>query len=76
MTAIRETFEESGLLIASTTTTNASTPLSDHVLDVARRNIHAQKLLFRTFLAEHNLKADTDVLLPFTQWITPPNRLR
>jgi len=78
MTAIRETFEESGLLIASTSTrtTNAFTPLSDHVLDEARRNIHAQKLLFRTFLAEHNLKADVDSLLPFTQWITPPNVLR
>lgn len=74
MTAIRETFEESGLLIASTT--NASSPLSDDILEEARRNIHAQKLLFETFLAEHHLKADTDSLLPFTQWITPPNGLR
>jgi 8-oxo-dGTP pyrophosphatase MutT (NUDIX family) len=75
ITAIRETFEESGLLIASTVS-DASTSLSDQVLDEARRNIHEQWLRFRTFLAEHHLKADTDSLLPFTQWITPPNALR
>ncbi|KAF8226796.1 hypothetical protein L208DRAFT_1453858 [Tricholoma matsutake] len=75
ITAIRETFEESGLLIASPIS-NSSTPLSDHDLDEARRNIHEQRLLFRTFLAGHRLKADTDSLLPFTQWVTPPNNLR
>ena len=75
ITAIRETFEESGLLLASATS-GTSTPFSDCALDGARRNIHERKLLFRTFLAEHHLKPDTDSLLPFTQWITPPNTLR
>lgn len=77
ITAIRETFEESGLLIASAISeSNSSKPLSNHVLNEARRNIHDQKLLFEAFLAEHHLKADTRSLLPFTQWITPPNALR
>jgi 8-oxo-dGTP pyrophosphatase MutT (NUDIX family) len=75
ITAIRETFEESGLLLASATT-HPSTPLSVHVLDTARHTIHERKQLFRTFLAAHRLNADTDSLLPFTQWITPPNALR
>ncbi|KAF8963528.1 NUDIX domain-containing protein [Flammula alnicola] len=69
ITAIRETFEESGLLLASSV---FSGPLpSDAVLDEARNAIHQQKLLFQTFLESQNLKADGDSLLPFTQWITP-----
>ena len=69
MTAIRETFEESGLLWASS-------PLSvpfplEAVLDEARNEIHQQKLLFQNFLQSKNLEADVESLLPFTQWITP-----
>ncbi|KIK58202.1 hypothetical protein GYMLUDRAFT_45414 [Collybiopsis luxurians FD-317 M1] len=68
ITAIRETFEESGLLIAS--------PLSgrippDSVLDEARFAVHGQKKTFQDFLNEYRLKADVDALLPFTAWITP-----
>ncbi|GLB34792.1 putative NUDIX domain containing protein [Lyophyllum shimeji] len=74
-TAIRETFEESGLLLASATSGSA-TVLSDAVLDEARMNIHAQKLNFQTFLSNHQLVPDTNSLLPFTQWITPVNVLR
>ncbi|KAJ3515737.1 hypothetical protein NLJ89_g1572 [Agrocybe chaxingu] len=69
ITAIRETFEESGLLLASST---SSAPLpSDPVLDEARHAIHQQKLEFQTFLQNYGLKADVAALLPFTQWITP-----
>ncbi|KAF8965210.1 NUDIX hydrolase domain-like protein [Flammula alnicola] len=69
ITAIRETFEESGLLLASSV--SSGPPPSDTVLDEARHAIHQQKLLFQTFLESQNLKADVDSLLPFTQWITP-----
>lgn len=68
MTAIRETFEESGLLVASFSNSNIP---DDVVLDEARQRIHSQKLLFQTFLAEHQMRADVSSLLPFTQWITP-----
>ncbi|KAF8892431.1 hypothetical protein BD779DRAFT_1509047 [Infundibulicybe gibba] len=72
MTAIRETFEESGLLIASPSTPD----ISESVLDKARHAIHEQKLLFRSFLMTHKLNADGDSLLPFTQWVTPVNAPR
>ncbi|KAF8163429.1 NUDIX hydrolase domain-like protein [Crassisporium funariophilum] len=69
ITAIRETFEESGLLLASSL---SAAPLpSDTVLDEARHAIHQQKLLFQNFLQSQDLQADVDSLLPFTQWITP-----
>lgn len=69
MTAIRETFEESGLLLASSR--SSAPPLLEAVLDEARHNIHRQKLLFQDFLQCKNLEADVVSLLPFTQWITP-----
>ncbi|KAJ7681765.1 NUDIX hydrolase domain-like protein [Mycena rosella] len=65
VTAIRETFEEAGILLAS------GPPPSDAVLDTARHAIHAGKTPFQTFLAQNGLQADVDALLPFTQWITP-----
>jgi 8-oxo-dGTP pyrophosphatase MutT (NUDIX family) len=65
VTAIRETFEEAGLLLAS-----GSQP-PDTLLDEARHEIHQQKLSFHTFLQSNNLQADVASLLPFTQWITP-----
>lgn len=68
ITAVRETFEESGLLIASSE--DSSSP-SNAVLDEARHAIHSQKILFQEFLAQHHLKADVESLLPFTEWITP-----
>jgi 8-oxo-dGTP pyrophosphatase MutT (NUDIX family) len=70
MTAIRETFEESGLLIASPRSPGGRLP-PDTVLDEARHTIHRQKLPFQTFLDQHGLKADTESLMPFTEWITP-----
>ncbi|KAF9052821.1 NUDIX domain-containing protein [Panaeolus papilionaceus] len=69
ITAMRETFEESGLLLASATGT-ASLP-SDSVLDDARKTIHQQGLSFQTFLTSNHLTPDLKSLLPFTQWITP-----
>ncbi|KAF5373936.1 hypothetical protein D9758_000864 [Tetrapyrgos nigripes] len=70
MTAIRETFEESGLLIARPTSSSSKMP-SDSILDKARHDIHSNKLLFKSFLEEHGLEADVESLMPFTEWITP-----
>lgn len=69
MTAIRETFEESGLLLASSP--SSAPPFLEAVLDEARYKIHQQKLLFQNFLQSKNLEVDVKSLLPFTQWITP-----
>lgn len=68
-TAVRETFEETGLLLVSP---NKGKLPSDSELDTARDAIHSRKLMFRDFLNEHGLSIDERSLLPFTQWITPP----
>ncbi|KAJ6490659.1 NUDIX hydrolase domain-like protein [Mycena vitilis] len=65
VTAIRETFEEAGILLAS-----GPSP-SDTVLDAARHAIHAGKTPFQTFLTEQGLAVDVQALLPFTAWVTP-----
>ncbi|KAL0958531.1 hypothetical protein HGRIS_000672 [Hohenbuehelia grisea] len=78
ITAIRETFEESGLLLARPKASNSRMP-SDAILDEARHAIHSRQTTFRDFLDTHGLEADTHKLLPFTQWITPigpPRRFR
>ncbi|KAI0362460.1 hypothetical protein OH77DRAFT_1515702 [Trametes cingulata] len=67
-TAIRELFEESGLLLVH----SSSSMPSNSELDAAREAIHAQKRMFRDFLAQYHLRLNTESLLPFTQWITPP----
>lgn len=75
MTAIREAFEESGLLLASPA--HAVPPMS--ALEEARHAIHAQRVRFSDFLARQGLAADIDSLLPFTEWVTPvgvPRRFR
>jgi len=70
MTAIRETFEESGLLLASPTSGPLG-PLTYVASDEARQTIHQQKLDFNTFLQKNVLRANVDLLLPFTRWVTP-----
>jgi len=69
MTAIRETFEETALLLASSASKAA--PPSHAALDASRKSIHTGRTLFRDFLKEHALFADVNALLPFTEWITP-----
>jgi hypothetical protein len=69
----QETFEESGLLFAHRPSSYES---QDYNIDQARSDIHAHKLLFKDFVRQQNYVVDTGSLLPFTQWITPPNTPR
>ena len=75
MTAIRETFEETGILLA-TRIKLGQPEISESTYDAARKAIHAGKLLFTKFLWEHGLAADTESLLQFSTWVTPPNMPR
>ena len=59
-TAIRETFEETGLLLALS---GRESNVSDAELDTAREAIHVQEQSFRDFLALHNLSLDVSSLL-------------
>ncbi|KAH9981150.1 NUDIX hydrolase domain-like protein [Lactifluus volemus] len=73
MTAIREAFEETGLLLASPTMpeSNGTRRLSDAVLDAMRASTHAEETFFDDFLKKYGLVADVEALHPFTEWITP-----
>lgn len=74
MTALRETFEETGILLVEPTTTTTNAPLPEpEQLAVARLAIHSRTdpLTFPDFLAQHRLCAPVDRLVPFSQWVTP-----
>lgn len=75
LAAVRETFEESGILIAK------RSPEDDNLLVVpeaereeARRQIHGDRVRFTEWV-EQTLGAAlcVDDLVPFTRWVTPPN---
>ncbi|KAI0672900.1 hypothetical protein C8Q78DRAFT_686786 [Trametes maxima] len=68
-TALRELFEESGLLLVHPSSKKTPT---DSELDAAREAIHTQTRMFRDFLAQYDLRPNVESLLPFTQWVTPP----
>jgi hypothetical protein len=74
MTAIRETFEETGILLATPISPSLPPP-SPSQISFARRAIHSRTdpTTFTSFLAEHNLSVTSTqkCLIPFTQWITP-----
>lgn len=73
LTAIRETFEEAGLLLALSDTPST---LLDVDFTQAREAVHGGQTSFSTFLTNNNLRADVDALLPFTTWVTPPTVAR
>ncbi|KAF8621888.1 hypothetical protein AX15_007441 [Amanita polypyramis BW_CC] len=74
ITAIRETFEESGVLLASPTSSESA--ISQSEWDEARHAVHTGTLSFGGFLDRHDLKPGVDSLLPFTEWTTPPSMPR
>lgn len=64
--AVRETFEETGVLI--------TTPAAD--LSFAQPGIEAGQCGFGQLLTEHGLAIDADALRPWSRWITPPGQPR
>ena len=76
--AIRETFEESGILLACDAKTGTAVPktMADRVLMQYRTAIHNGNLTFGKMLDKEGLIANTNKLLPFAHWITPPNRAK
>ncbi|GAM36913.1 hypothetical protein TCE0_022r06384 [Talaromyces pinophilus] len=74
--AIRELFEESGILLARDATNPRRLVHVDETgREKGRHDIHNNKIGFREWLKQQSSTAemDTDNLIPFTHWITPPN---
>jgi 8-oxo-dGTP pyrophosphatase MutT (NUDIX family) len=74
MAAVRETFEECGILLAkSKNTGRLFTEISDEKREEGRRDVHSGKVRFTELLEKWGAVPDTESLIPFTRWITPPN---
>lgn len=74
LAAVRETFEECGVLLAGpddTTVVADTAPYAD-----TRRQLEARELTFGEFLARENLVVRTDLLRPWSNWITPVGERR
>ncbi|KAH7256353.1 hypothetical protein BKA59DRAFT_467298 [Fusarium tricinctum] len=67
--AIRETFEETGILLAKKD--NELINLSSEDRDLARKHIHNNQIKFMDWLKSLGAEPDLDGLIPFTRWITP-----
>jgi hypothetical protein len=74
LAAIRETFEESGILLATSEKTGRLfTEISDEEREQGRRDVHSGKVKFLDLLQKWGAVPDTQGLVPFTRWITPEN---
>ncbi|EMR63313.1 putative nudix family protein [Eutypa lata UCREL1] len=74
LTAIRETFEESGILLARDTRRGeegALLHLPTVERDKARKAIYENKVPFVEWVKDAGGAVDIENLLPFTRWITP-----
>lgn len=73
--ALRELFEESGILLAR----QLAEPfklisIAQTTREKGRKLVHSDKMLFQAWLDQQSSNAvlDTDGLIPFSHWITPP----
>ncbi|KAL8850608.1 MAG: hypothetical protein Q9221_004478 [Calogaya cf. arnoldii] len=80
--AIRECFEESGILLArdrnshNDNNNSASTSLqqlNEQERDSGRTAIHKKQIRFQDWVDSHGGIIDTESLYPFTRWLTPAN---
>ncbi|KAI4265678.1 MAG: hypothetical protein L6R38_009248 [Xanthoria sp. 2 TBL-2021] len=75
--AIRECFEESGILLARdrNNSNNASSllQLTEQERDAGRNAIHKKQIRFQDWVRSHGGILDTESLHPFTRWLTPAN---
>ncbi|EOM76289.1 NUDIX domain-containing protein [Rhodococcus rhodnii] len=72
--AVRETFEECGVLLAGHTessTVDDTRPFADD-----RRALERRELSFAQFLTRHDLVLRSDLLRPWANWITPVGERR
>jgi 8-oxo-dGTP pyrophosphatase MutT (NUDIX family) len=70
--ALRETFEESGVLLARDRSGKVLGGDRLHRFAGARASVAAGSGSFADFLARENIVLAADLLIPFAHWITPP----
>ncbi|RFU32748.1 hypothetical protein B7463_g3612, partial [Scytalidium lignicola] len=72
--AIRECFEESGILLAKRNDGSGRLLEVDEAeRERARKDIHAGRVKFNDWVEKQGGIVDLDSLLPFTRWVTPNN---
>ncbi|MDA9523030.1 NUDIX hydrolase [Bradyrhizobium sp. CCBAU 11434] len=71
--AIRETFEESGILLARAKGSNAPVDAkrAGEIADAHRVALNEHKISFLSILADNGLQLALDTLVPYAHWITP-----
>jgi 8-oxo-dGTP pyrophosphatase MutT (NUDIX family) len=69
--AIREVFEETGILLAGPSPSTVVADVSTVDWEVARQAVEARQLGFGELLAARGLIPRTDLLVPWSRWITP-----
>ena len=70
--AVRETFEESGILLAGPDADTVVDDTSAPDMQAARIALDKQEYGFAEFLAEHDLVLRADLVGAWSHWITPP----
>ena len=72
--AIRECFEESGILLArKRDDPQELVELDESERDEGRRAVHAEEIRFAEWVERKGGRMDTEGLVPFTRWLTPGN---
>lgn len=72
--AIRETFEEAGILFAKHPDGSWPGPELVAALAAERRRLAAGEIAFPALLARYRLRPAIEALTPFAYWVTPPER--
>ncbi|KAF2168568.1 hypothetical protein M409DRAFT_65489 [Zasmidium cellare ATCC 36951] len=73
MAAIRETFEESGILLARNNGFGRLIEVPQGEREAGRVAVHSSEIAFPKWLAQKGGRADVQGLTPFTRWVTPTN---
>ncbi|MFF0816370.1 NUDIX hydrolase [Rhodococcus sp. NPDC003318] len=72
--AVRETFEECGVLLAGPTADTVVSDTSSYA--TARKQLEAREYSFSDFLAREGLVLRADLLRPWANWVTPTGEHR
>ncbi|TDC37429.1 NUDIX hydrolase [Micromonospora sp. KC213] len=69
--AAREVFEEAGVLLAGPDAATVVGDVGDDDWEAARQDLAAHRVGFAELLADRRLTLRSDLLLPWSRWITP-----